>query len=465
MHGWRQQGARIRAAVAGAWMLAAVASAVETRVIRDDTFEEFNRGESTGTEILAQGRLRAAPTLTRLALTDESLAWKAVADRADGSIFFCTGNNGKVFRVTPDGKSEVWADLDEVQATALAIDATGGVLIGATPSGKIYRAVERGKPEVFFETGEQYVWDLILDREGLLYAATGPEGRIWRIRGERNGEIFYDSDTTNFLALGFDSSGRLLAAGQGPGVVLRVDKPGQGYVLYASPDDEVKALAVDNRGCIYAAVNVVRPGPTGAPVPEPPPGSAAGATGAQAASPIAGLLLTERALASLTMPVIRGQTGARARVVLIQPNGFVSDFWQAPEGPIRAMLAEPDGASVLVAAGDRGRLYRLNPDATHSKLGETDEPMVVSLTSHERRIFATTANKAAVYELGDGARAAGTFVSRPLNAGSTVRWGNLLIETDPSGTTDALKVETRSGNTPEPNDKGCSITITWITRC
>ncbi|MCX7718744.1 MAG: hypothetical protein N2111_10150 [Candidatus Sumerlaeaceae bacterium] len=456
IHGWRQRRWRTMAAVMAGWMIAAVAGAVETKVIRDDTFDEFNRGESTGTEILAQGRLRAAPTLKRLALTEESLAWKAVADRGDGSVFFCTGNNGKVFRLTPDGKSEVWADLEEVQATALAIDATGGVLIGATPGGKIYRVVERGKPQLFFETGEQYVWDLIFDRQGLLYAATGPDGRIWRIRGERNGEIFYDSDATNILALGFDSEGRLLAAGQGRGLVLRVDKPEQAYVLYASADDEVKALAVDSRGAIYAAVNVVRPGQTGSAPAEPLPSGSAAAAAAQSASPVAGLVLTERALASLTMPVMRGQAAARARVVLIQPNGFVSDFWQAPEGPIRAMLAEPGGDSILVAAGDRGRIYRLFPDATYSKLGETDEPMVVSLTAYEKRIFATTANKAAVYELGPGARESGTFVSRPLNAGSTVKWGNLVVETEPLGTTEGLKIETRSGNTPEPDDKAWS---------
>lgn len=430
--------------------LAAPALAVDTKVIRDDTFDEFRQGESTGTEILAEGRLQVAPEVKRLHLTDEAVGWGAVVDRKDGGIFFCTGNNGKVFRWTPDGKTELWADLAEVQAMAIAIDATGGVLVGAAPGGKIYRIVEANKPQLFFETGEQYIWDMILDRNGLLYAATGPNGRIFRIRGERNGEVMFDSDATNVLDLDFTPDGRLLAATQGKGMVLRVDKPNDAYVLHASPDDECRSLALDSSGNIYVAVNGFRPGGGG---PQTAMQSAEGARAAAQAvqsMAIAGFTQSDRALAGIALPVPQGAMAAKSRVVRIEPSGFVSDFWEAPEGPVRAMLTDTSSNSILVAAGDSGRIYRLRTDSRYSKLADVPEPMITALMEHEGRIFLTTGNKAGLYELTNSPRAEGLFESRALNAGSTVRWGNIRVGSDPHGAVARVKVSTRSGNTPDP---------------
>ncbi|MBX7244791.1 MAG: hypothetical protein K1X53_04790 [Candidatus Sumerlaeaceae bacterium] len=439
-------------------ILATPAGAVETKVARDDTFADFNRGESTGTEILASGRLRIAPEAKRLDKTDEGVAWRAAVDRSDGSVFYCTGHNGKIYRWLPSGKSELWATLTEAQATAIAIDSTGGVLVGASPGGKIYRIVDQNKPQLFFDTHEQYIWDMIFDRNGLLYAATGVTGKVFRIRGPNNGEVYYDSGATNVLALTFSSEGKLIAATQGKGLVLRLDGPRDGYILYASPEDEIRALTVDKHGNIYAAVNGARGTSTlqsfadsaknfalgsgsssSLASPSPTPGAAGAAD------------LAASALAAAASAASASSSG-NAQVIQIQPNGFVSVFWRAPENPIQALLADPNGPGVLVAAGNKGKIYRLEDDTNYSVVGRAEEPMVLSFAESKGRVFFTAGNKAALYELAAKQIPEGLFASRSLNAGVTVKWGNIVYESEES-TGSQIKVETRSGNTPEPDDK------------
>jgi len=398
------------------------AHAVDTRVLRDESFAEFNQGVSTGTELLAEGRLQVGPRAVQKEKSAEGVVWDIAVDPVDGSVFYATGHNGKVFHLQKNGKLEVWADLLEVQATAVAIDPKGGVLIGASPSGKIYRAATKGKTVLFFETGEKYIWDMIFDRSGVLYAATGPNGKIYRIRGERNGEAYYDSDATNVMALNFNGEGQLLAATQGKGYVLRISDPSHAYIMYAASQDEVRALAVDDNGNIYAAANSAR-------------------------------------ISSVFDKSSTSTTGfgtgldGQGQIIQIQPSGFVIGFWSAPEGPIHDIHADSSTSSILVAAGKSGKIYRVHvSDSSYSVVADVDEPMATALASGKDGILVGTANKAVIYELETSStEQSGVFASRALNAKSTVQWGNLVFDGEITSGSE-IKLETRCGNTPEPSD-------------
>jgi hypothetical protein len=326
-------------------------------------------------------------------------------------------------------KPELWADLTEVEALSLAVDSTGGLIIGASPGGKIYRVVEPGKPKLLFNTGEQHVWSLVFDRDGTLYAGTGVNGRIYRIRGENNGEVFYDSPSaTNVMALTFDSEGRLLAGTQGKGFVLRVTGKDSAFVLHAAAEDEVRSLTVDSDGNIYAAVN-----------------------GQRVTS-----LMEQLERDSRTTGTATSSGGAqRGGIVQIQPSGFVVNFWSAPEGPIQSVLADPVGEGIFVAAGLKGRVYRMLSDTNWSLIADVEEPMVLGLASFKNKVYFAAGNRAALYELQVEKTGDGLFASRTLDAGSTVKWGNLMMEGEtPAGTT--VTVETRTGNTEDPVEQSWS---------
>ena len=297
---------------------------------------------------------------------------------------------------------------------------------------------------------------MIFDRNGVLYAATGPNGKIFRIRGKNNGEVFFDSDATNVMALAFDRDGRLIAATQGKAYVFRVSEPRKAYVMFASEEDECRALAVDNSGNIYVAVNSSRmssvfdrpsPGESDArsagvtasatPTPAPPAGSA---------------LVVEVRRAMPSSEPQPFTLGGQSAIHQIQPNGFVSRFWQAPEGPIQALKADLVTNSILVAGGNKGKIYRLESDTNYSVVEDVEESTVLSFAQYERRILFTTANKASLYEFVTTPTQQGLFASRALNAGATVQWGNLMYEAEET-TGSGIAFESRSGNTSQPEDK------------
>lgn len=451
---------RLLAVVVLCFMMALItlpASAVETKILRDTSFQDFNQGESTGTEILAQGRMRIGTAARQLAVTTEGLAWRAAVNHADGSILFSTGHNGKIFRHTAEGKTDFLTSVPEVEAVSIIVDPKGMTLAGASPGGRIYRLTASGKPEVCFETKEQYIWDMAYDREGALFAATGPNGKIFRIEAQGKGAIYFETGATNVMALAFMEDGKLVAATQGKGMVFEIAAANKGRVLYASPEDECRALAVDSAGNIFAAVNGTRGGgamPGRLAELEIKLPALALQSGSTPAPPGAAGEKSLAAMLGAAMPSAQPSllSSGNSYVVKIQPDGFFSTFWQAPEGPIQAMTADPErDGSIFAAAGNKGKIYRLQGDTNYSLAADVDEPMVLSFVRNKKHLYFTTANKAGLYELVMHTRE-GLFESRALNAGTSVRWGHLFYEAEePEGT--SISFETRTGNTPDPDSK------------
>lgn len=406
--------------------VAATAFAVETRSLSDDTFSDFNKGVSTGTELLAEGRIQLGSRAVSVQKTDDGVVWDLAISADDGAIYYATGHSGKVYRKPASGKQELWADLTEVEATALALAPDGTLYIGASPGGKIYSVQEKGNPKIFYETGEKYVWDLAIGKDGALYAATGTNGKIFRITEESKSKkaVYFDSDATNVMDLGFDNDGNLLACTQGKAYLIRISEANKGYILYAASQDELRSLTVDRAGNIYVAANSAR---------------------------ISSVF--DKKSTSTEDKDFGAKLSGSGIVAQVHPNGFVNGLWAAPEGPIHALVIDNATSSILAAAGKNGKLYRVSAaDASYSVVTDIDEPMITALAKADKGFILGSANKAAIYSLETSAsQTSGEFASRALDADSTVFWGNLMYNGELSDET-KLTWETRTGNTPEPSD-------------
>src|SRR5262245_24155869 len=86
---------------------------------------DFLKGEVENLSIDARGQLVLGPAIDLVYETPAPFVWTIVA-AGDGTLFLGTGNEGKVYRIGPDGKGSVFFDSAELEVHALAAGPDGG---------------------------------------------------------------------------------------------------------------------------------------------------------------------------------------------------------------------------------------------------------------------------------------------------------------------------------------------------
>src|SRR5882724_1260710 len=81
-------------------------SAGEPVVWEINSRADWLKGEARGVSVTDSGILTLAPNLSQLFNTDQAYVWSTAID-ASGNIFLGTGHDGKLFRVSPDGKGSL----------------------------------------------------------------------------------------------------------------------------------------------------------------------------------------------------------------------------------------------------------------------------------------------------------------------------------------------------------------------
>src|SRR5687768_17567393 len=166
------------------WLFAATALSAGPGFWQAATQADFLRGEVDQLSIDEHGRLRLGPELARVHDAGTPYVWAAVA-AADGTLFLGTGNDGKVLKVEPSGRSSVFYDSAEMEVHALAAAPNGGLYAATSPDGRIYRLDAKGEATPFFDPDDKYIWSLAVDRDGSLFAGRSEERRVGKERRQR----------------------------------------------------------------------------------------------------------------------------------------------------------------------------------------------------------------------------------------------------------------------------------------
>src|SRR5882724_2929092 len=87
---------------------------------------ELLKGEARGVSVTETGILRLAPNLSQLFNTEQAYVWSTAIDAA-GNVYLGTGHDGKLFRVSSDGKGSLLYKAPELDVTALAVASDGSV--------------------------------------------------------------------------------------------------------------------------------------------------------------------------------------------------------------------------------------------------------------------------------------------------------------------------------------------------
>lgn len=441
------------------------ARAVVTEKVSHDTFAEFSAGDFSNVSLTSDGYLELAPGMTNIADVTDPIIWAAVQDDK-GNVFFGTGNQGKIYKLTPKGELTTFFAPNEIMVHALAIDSKGRLYAATSPPGHVYRLDASGRAEVYCNPGEAYVWAMVFGKDGALYLATGDKGKILRVpmtdSTPAKAETYFDSDEANITSLALDNDGNLLAGTSPNGYLYRIDKANHGFVLLNSGDKEIKQIAVGSNGVIYASSFVSDAASSGSSGNRPAVISISlNNNGDDASRPAPAPSTDDNRMAILSggtntamMNVMASGSGnsgpSIGAVYRIDPNGFFERYWSAPGEAIYSMIALPDG-TLLVGTGGKGRIYSI-ADANHWKLLQqtADGAQVAALwAGNGKEYFAATSHPGKIYRLDFALAESGTYTSKAFDARQKSSWGKLHPDADGSAGA-KLEFSTRSGNTDKP---------------
>lgn len=373
-----------------------------------------------------EGVLRLSRQLRPLAELDAAHVWDLVEDR-DGNLFVATGDEGKIFKVTPDGKAAVVYAGDQSEVLCLVLASDGSVYAGTGPQGKILRIDPRGQTSVFSETGESYVWSLAIDsQKRALYAGTGPHGRIYRIDGEGKATVFYRTRQEHILSLAPGSGGTIFAGSDKDGLVYRIDSHGKGFVLYQAKQGEIRTLKV-TPDAVYVG--------TSSPTPK--------------RRRIVSSEEQEESKPSSTSASSTPSSGVNC-VYRIDHDGTVREVFRE-KAMILSLLRQ--GERIYAGTGMDGQLFEFNETTRErSEIARLDHGQITSLCRRrDGSIILGAGDPGRLYVLDDRYPGQGSVQSEVLDAKIISKWGALRWEGEsPEGT--SVSVATRSGNVAEPDD-------------
>lgn len=104
----------------------------------------------------------------------------ALASRGS-ELLAATAQDGAVYLIDEQGYSYALLGAGENEVTSLAVDETGNVYAGTVPEGKVYRLTPEGKLRTVYEESKTPVYSLLCSPDGV-YVGTGAEGKIFLIR-------------------------------------------------------------------------------------------------------------------------------------------------------------------------------------------------------------------------------------------------------------------------------------------
>jgi hypothetical protein len=451
------------------------AAAEGTRIWEQSKFEELVKGTASGVAIRSNGGLELAPSFKLLYATPSTYIWAVAADDA-GTVYAATGSPARVYRISPDGKSTIIFQPQELQVQALHV-APGGVIYAATaPDGKVYKiehkpgeknepAKSESKPadtaqkdpakptldpswtsSEYFAPGTKYIWDLAMDKTGNLYVGTGDHGEIYKVTPKGEHSLFFKSDESHIRVLAFDAQGNLIAGTDGSGLVYRISPAGEGFVLYSAPKKEITSLALDGQGNIYASgVGEKRPG-MGA-MPGTPSIMVMGANPApMPGSQSPGIVTTPTPGSITTFPIPGAGATGGSDVYRISADGSPLRIWTSREDIVYA-LAFDSHNKLLVGTGNRGHIFAIDGPDDYSDLLKAAASQVTGFAkAPSGALYAVTSNLGKVFILGPSPEKEGSYESDVFDAKIFSRWGRADFRG--AGSVDVLA---RSGNVDNPD--------------
>ncbi|HEX6278166.1 MAG TPA: hypothetical protein VFZ53_34210 [Polyangiaceae bacterium] len=166
-------------------------------------------------------------------------------DAKQNALYAATGPEGKLFRVSADGRAQVHFDAEEAHLMSVAVGPDGTVYAGASDNAKLYKITGPGRATVLYDFAKTEVRAI----------AVAPKGDVFAIANE--------------LKTGFNVPARPGKSGEAPagpspaaskakgkGTLYRFGTDGRPERLYDSDDEHFTSLTLGDDGRPYVGTGV-----------------------------------------------------------------------------------------------------------------------------------------------------------------------------------------------------------------
>ena len=348
------------------------------------------------------------------------------------------------------------------------MDRDNNLYVGTSPDGKVYKVSTDGKAQEFFNPQARYIWALVVTPEGMLYVGTGDRGRIYRVSPDGTGSLFFDTQQTHVMSLALGPKQALVAGSEPNGLLYRISPAGKAFVLYDAPLEEIHSVVIGPAGSVLAAAMARgqrRLGSTGGAVVSSGQSAAVSVTISAKAVPSPGpqdqkklqeaRKAAERAAqqsasaaAAFATPRVHFPGVTRSAIYRVAPDGSVEEMWRSERESVYGILPAAEG--LLFSTDERGRVYQLNAEKQTTLLVETEEGQTTRLLRRGSDVLVATSNFGKLFRLGTTPDKHGSYESPVQDTGRISRWGKLSWRAGvPAGT--RVEFLTRSGNSSTPD--------------
>jgi hypothetical protein len=412
---------------------------------------ELLKGDARGVSISDTGMLMLAPNLTEVFSTEQAFVWSSAIDN-QGSVYLGTGHDGKIYRVSAEGRGSLFYDAAELDVTALAVARDGAVYAGTSPDGKVYRITADGRAEVYFDPADKYIWSLAVLGDGSLAVGTGDNGKLYRVRtagAKPESSLLIATNQTHVISLAVTAQGDLIAGTDPGGLVLRISPDGKAFALFDAHLREIHALAPAADGSIYALA-LSEAASTGRLQSAPAPAPSTTDGGSQ---PTASVTITAIDESGTPIPAqgqaTRSRTDistARSAVFRILPDGATDVVWSSPSITAFAIAPALQPGSVLIGTADKGRIYSVTNDGRDTLLLQSSEGQISSFLVRSGQMYAASSNQGKLFRFGKELVAEGSYESPVRDAKLTASWGRIWWRGN-----GGVELQTRTGNGERPD--------------
>jgi hypothetical protein len=411
---------------------------------------ELLKGDARGVSISDTGILMLAPNLTEVFNTEQAFVWSSVAD-SQGNVYLGTGHDGRIYRITSDGRGSLFYDAAELDITALAIARDGSLYAGTSPDGKVYRIPSNGNAEVYFDPADKYIWSLAVLPDGALAVGTGDNGKLYRVRAagaKPESSLLIATNQTHVMSLAVTAQGDLIAGTDPGGLVLRISPDGKAFALFDASLREIHALASAADGSIYALAlsDAASAGRQSTPAPTTQPADGTG--GATTSVTITAIDESGAAVQPAAQPA-RSRTdvsSARSAVFRILPDGGADVVWSSPTVTAFAISPALEAGSVLIGTAEKGRIYSVANDGRDTLLLQSSEGQISSFVTQGGQVYAASSNQGKLFRFGKQLVTEGSYESPVRDAKLTATWGRIWWRGNGN-----VELQTRTGNGERPD--------------